>query len=110
MSHEAKVMRSGDGLIGVCSCRKRQLEPVPTREEAEDWITEHTMEVVRIQTMLAKPLSPVKYLAWLEECAADLGRSEQEREQWQMLATEYGARVKGKKSSYDTGVETAPLW
>jgi hypothetical protein len=108
--HKTTLKRSGNGVIGTCSCRSRQLEPQPTKALAEDWCQRHLEDTKRIAALLDKPLSDTKYLELLEECAADARRSTAEREQWARLAREFAPRVKGKKTSYDTGVETEPLF
>lgn len=108
--HLTVVKRTSTGVIGTCSCRMRQLEPQPTRALAEDWCESHKADMARIAAMLAKPLSDVAYLAMLEENSKDGRRSTTEREQWAQLAREFAPRVKGKKTSFDTGVETEPLF
>lgn len=109
-THVTKVKRSGEGVVGTCSCRLRQMKPVPTKQLAQDWIVAHLQQVARAQAGLRQHLSPAKYLEYLTECAEDSQRSEGEREQWKALAEEYATRVKGKKLSFDTGVETEPLF
>jgi hypothetical protein len=108
--HLTVVKRTSTGVIGTCSCRQRQLDPQPTKALAEDWCERHKADMLRIASMLAKPLSDVKYLEMLEENSKDTRRSTTEREQWAQLAREFAPRVKGKKMSFDTGVETEPLF
>lgn len=108
--HLTVVKRTSTGVVGTCSCRQRQLDPQPTRALAEEWCERHKRDMARIAALLAKPLSDVKYLELLEENAKDARRSTAEREQWAALAREFAPRVKGKKTSFDTGVETEPLF
>jgi hypothetical protein len=108
--HLTVVKRTATGVVGTCSCRRRQLDPQPTRALAEEWCERHKLDMERIAAQLSKPLSDVKYLEYLEECAADVRRSTKEREEWARLAREYALRVKGKKTSFDTGVDTEPLF
>lgn len=107
-NHVVTVKRSGEGVIGVCSCRVKQMTPVATRADAEAWNLTHLLEVARIK--LAKPLSTPNYLAYLREMEADTRRPRAEREQWKQLADEIETRLRPSKSRYDTGVETEPLF
>lgn len=108
--HLTVVKRTSTGVIGTCSCRARQMEPQPTRALAEDWCEKHLAIMKRVAAALAKPLSDVNYLELLVENSKDIHRSTSEREQWAQLAREFAPRVKGKKTSFDTGVETEPLF
>lgn len=109
--HDTRVVRVGEDRVrGQCSCRQRQMQPVATRQEADDWIDGHLREVTKAQAALQKGLNDRQYLAYLRECSEDLLRSPEERELWGRLADEFEPRVKGQKKSYDTGVETEPLF
>jgi hypothetical protein len=118
--HTTRVKRSGEGVIGTCSCRQKQRTPVPTVQEAEDWIEAHLREVIRTQARLAKPMTPPAYLAYLREMEADTTRSAAERALWRQLAEEHERRApvvveKGDlrpspNVKYNTGVETEPLF
>lgn len=98
-------------MIGVCSCRTRQLEPQRSKQEAEDWCRKHLDQVRLALVDPAKKLDDKAYLAYLQECATDTRRSVGEREQWRALAEEAERRLgRMKKRPYDTGVETAALF
>lgn len=115
-AHRTVVKRSGEGVVGTCSCKRRQAKPVATRQEAEDWCTSHEEQARRSQAGAEKALSPVAYLEYLRDKAADPDLSRRERDQWQVLADEQERRVKRPATPakgqrpYDTGVETEPMF
>jgi ABC-type nitrate/sulfonate/bicarbonate transport system substrate-binding protein len=120
--HQTQILKSGSGLIGVCSCKQRKMSPVSTRQEAEDWCRNHLAEAARAAAALQKPLTPAAYLEYLQECADDTERSPEERAQWQQLANEQERRIRlavqpkmkgvpvSPNAKYDTGVETEPMF
>lgn len=118
--HNTQVKRSGEGVIGTCSCRHKQLEPVATKQEAEDWIFHHLEQVVRAQADPGKQLSGPLYLAHLRAMAASPAASKSDRALWSQLADEHERRLtsppprgdlpQSPNAKYNTGVETDPLW
>lgn len=121
-THETFIVRSGEGVLGKCSCKQRQAKPVETRQLAEDWCMWHMEQVARAQADPGKHLSGPYYLAYLQEKAANLTLPERERALWQQLADEHERRVrapapkgvpglpKSPNAQHNTGVETEPLW
>lgn len=108
--HEITIMRRGEGVIGVCACKHQQAQPVETKQLAEDWGHHHLEQAARSQADPGKKLSDVSYLEYLETQAANKDLPKRQREQWAQLAREWAPRVTGKKSAYDTGAETEPLF
>jgi len=119
--HETFIVRSGEGLIGKCSCKQRQTKPVLTEKEAEDWGIHHLQQVARAQADPGHHLSERAYLAHLEKMATE-APTKRDRELWERLAEEHRRRMKsgaaGPKgdlpmspnAKYNTGVETEPLF
>lgn len=121
-SHATSVVRSGDGVRGICSCKQKQPQPVPTRQEAEDWCFKHEEQVRRAQADPGKKLSEPAYLEHLRKMAADTSQSARNRSLWAQLAEEQARRMKtgaagprggipqSPNAKYNTGVATEPLW
>lgn len=108
--HDTEVRRSGEGVVGVCSCRVRQTTPVMTRKEAEDWCDRHLRQVARAQANPGRHLSDAGYVEYLREMAADPTRAKRDRDLFAQLADEQERRLRANSGKYDTGVETDPLF
>lgn len=120
--HDTQLKRSGEGVVGTCSCRQRQAKPVMNRQEAEDWCRWHLEQVARAQADPGKHLSGPKYLAYLLEKADDPAVSKSDRRLFRQLADEHEKRSrepapkgvpglpKSPNTAFNTGVETEPLF
>lgn len=92
-NHVTAVKRSGDGVIGTCSCKKKQAQPVKSSQEAEDWNLHHLEQVRRAQAGAEPvPRLPTVLKAY-RASAADPTLSQREREQWARLADEIATRL-----------------
>lgn len=91
--HAAKVVRSGEGVRGVCSCKMKQPQVVKTKQEAEDWILGHEAQVRRARAG-AEPVPTTStvvkmYKANMENTTL----AAKEREQWKQLYDEVATRM-----------------
>lgn len=91
-AHRIEIKRSGEGVVGTCACRARQAQPVPSRQEAEDWGMKH-LDLVQRARAGEPRLTDRKYLEYLDEQAANTSLPRHERDQWQQLADELRPRV-----------------
>lgn len=106
-NHQTQVKRAGQGVIGTCSCRARQLDPVPTRQAAEDWIERHLRQVALARAgRVATPSLPKLRDQYLEN-AEQRGRSPAERAQWRQLAAEISRRL-GDDSKWEQSALFSP--
>jgi len=108
--HDTEVRRSGEGVIGVCSCRSRQTVPVFNRQEAEDWCDQHLRQVLRAQADPGRHLTGAKYAEYLRDKADDTTLNRRDRALFAQLADEQERRLRAEAGKYDTGVETEPMF
>jgi len=120
--HDTQVKRSGEGVVGTCSCRQRQVKPVMNRQEAEDWCRWHLDQVARAQADPGKHLTGTHYLAYLQERASDPDVPPRDRRLFAQLADEQERRMRAPtpkgvpglpasaNRAYNTGVDTEPLF
>lgn len=92
-NHVTKVKRSGEGVIGTCSCKMKQPKAVKTKQEAEDWIVWHEAQVrrARVGNEPVPGLERTRQM-YLDNAANEL-LPQRERDQWQALADEISQRL-----------------
>lgn len=92
-NHVTAVKKSGEGVIGTCSCKMKQAKAVQSTQEAEDWILWHEEQVRRARA----GGEPVPQLTTVHKTylanSQDMKLPEREREQWKRLADEVATRL-----------------
>jgi hypothetical protein len=93
MIHRTSTVNNGPAFQAICSCGEKS--GWVRRQETEDWVLLHAMEVQRIRSQLhAHSPSVRNQHAWFTAQANNPENSEHDRLLWRQLADELEARLR----------------